>query len=216
MTPALVTLNVSVEQIERDLKAGRSVEEIAQDWSEPRANVYAVKRAMDASSGAPTPAPTPPLHVARPAPVPADADAGLTAMVLEASRSKSARTRALGAKLDKLVEDLQARLSAERADAAEQEAKRAERQAAADEVKRLEAALREARAKLGRNAVPASPSRSKEGAAGGATARPAYDGGPPPSVIRAWARDNAVDCPRVGTLPGRVINAYRSAAGDAG
>jgi hypothetical protein len=56
MTTTLTTLNISVEQIESDLRRGRTVQEIAQDWSEPAANVLAVKRAMDARTNAPAPA----------------------------------------------------------------------------------------------------------------------------------------------------------------
>jgi hypothetical protein len=115
----LVTMNVSVAQIEQDLRAGKSIEEIAQDWSEPRANVYAVKRAMDAAAAAPTVAVLPsraPAVAPRP-----DADGGgrLVDLVADAAKSKNARTRNLGAKLDLLVEELDTRLRAEQADAAE-------------------------------------------------------------------------------------------------
>lgn len=194
----LVTLNATVAQIEADLRAGKSIEQISQDWSEPRANVFAIKRAMDAAESRPPAAVT---TLPRPAPVPASADAGLLAMVAEGSKSKSARTRALAAKLDKLVEEISERLAAERRDEAEREKKRQEQAAARAEVERLEAALREARAKLGRNAAPGAPSRSKPGATGGPVTKPAYDGGPPP-----------IGYPRVGASQRRRLSARRLVA----
>src|SRR4051794_22711474 len=109
MTQQLVTMNVSVEQIEKDLRSGKSIEEIAQDWSEPRANVYAVKRAMDAAAASPRPAPVTPLPS-----VPRRPEPAVTVtldLVEQGSKSRSARTRALAAKLDTLVEELSARLA---------------------------------------------------------------------------------------------------------
>lgn len=213
----LVTMNVSVEQIERDLRAGKSVGEIAQDWSEPPANVYAVQRAMDAAAAGPPPVPparaASAVHNPPPARVPPTSDAGVTALVVQASQSKHARTRNLGAKLDLLVEELCGRLDAEHAEAAQQEAKRKERAAAAAEVARLEEQLRAARAKLGGRAT-APVNRSKTGSAGGKSTRPVYEGGPTTAEIRTWAASAGVDHPTHGTLPKRVIDAYRAAHGD--
>jgi hypothetical protein len=58
------------------------------------------------------------------------------------------------------------------------------------EVDRLEQFLREARAKAGLGAGKTNPNAK---------------------AVRAWARDNGVDCPRRGVLPARVVDAWRAA-----
>jgi hypothetical protein len=58
------------------------------------------------------------------------------------------------------------------------------------EVDRLEQLLREARAKAGLGAGKTNPNAK---------------------AVRAWARDNGVDCPRRGVLPARVVDAWRAA-----
>lgn len=167
MAATLTTLNVSVEQIEADLRAGKTVADIAQDWSEPPANVYAVQRAMQArgdGNGRGTASPRPPAaapvvagaraltSVPHP-PTPPAADAGqsgpaVDALVNAAARSSSKRTQALGVKLADLAAVVRQRLADEREQAERAEKERAEREAAAAEVQRLEAQLAEARAKL--------------------------------------------------------------------
>lgn len=204
----MVTMNVSVAQIEQDLRAGKSVEEISQEWSEPRANVYAVKRAMDAAMVTPAPVPPP-----RPAIAPAAVAMVLT-LVSEASQSKRARTRTLAAKLDKLVEELQELLTAEKAEADELARKRREREEAAAEVARLEEQLRAARAKLAGKPARTSSTKTADNPSGRQSARPVYEGGPTTAVVRAWARSAGVDHPTHGTLPKRVIEAYRAAVSD--
>jgi hypothetical protein len=184
MTTTLTTLNISVEQIESDLRRGRTVQEIAQDWSEPAANVLAVKRAMDARTNAPAPAAgtsAPVVAPVRQVPAPTAAATSSTllghrvdesaitvdAIVAAAARSTSKRTQVLGVKLADLAKVVRERLADERKSAEAAEAKRAEQERAAAEVKRLEAALREARAKLrgpkrqgGVRAMPSRPEKS--------------------------------------------------------
>lgn len=163
MAATLTTLNVSVAQIESDLRAGKTVAEISQDWSEPPANVYAVQRAMQArgdSNGHAAASPKPPVappvaagarpaaNVSPSAPAVAPVALSVDALVAAAARSTSKRTQALGVKLHDLAAVVRQRLADERATAEREAKERAEREAAAAEVARLEAQLREARAKL--------------------------------------------------------------------
>lgn len=159
----LTTLNTSVEQIESDLRHGRTVDEIVSDWQEPKTNVIAVLRAMQARgermAAAPSKQPAAPVAGARaltsvphPPTTPA-ADAGqsglaVDALVNAAARSTSKRTQALGVKLADLATAVRTRLAEEREQAERAEKERADREAAAAEVERLETQLREARAKL--------------------------------------------------------------------
>lgn len=162
---AITTLNISVEQIESDLRRGRTVQEIVQDWSEPLSNVLAVKRAMEARgdrSHAPIKPPAPVTPVAGAGARPAasaspdgpaaraavDSSPSVDALVAAAARSTSKRTQALGVRLADVAKVVRERLAAERAAAEEAEATRREQEQARAEVERLEAQLREARAKL--------------------------------------------------------------------
>lgn len=104
-----------------------------------------------------------------PAPAPAKpAPPSLDALVNAAARSTSKRTQALGVKVSDLATVLRQRLTDEREAAEVAERQNRERAAASAEVARLEAALREAKAKVGGKAKrPSSPNRA---AAGRATA----------------------------------------------
>lgn len=209
------TLNVSVDQIRSDLRGGKTVDQIAAEWSEPVANVRAVLTQMQREAGRSSS--TTPERPLRPVPTVAQPPAldletvRLIDLVTEASQSTSSQTRKLGARLDTLAETVAERLSDERATAAERAAAEGQRAEALAEVQRLEDQLREARARLGGARAPASPSRSKAGAAGGVSTTAAYDGGPPSSVIRAWAREQAIEVPAKGTLPKAVVDRYREA-----
>lgn len=161
MTATLPTLNATVEQIEHDLRAGKSVDDVCTEWQEPRSNVIGVLRAMQARGDKPeSRQPAPPVAGARaltsvpqrptpPTGVSGQQGLAVDALVNAAARSASKRTQALGVKLADLVADIRKRLVAEREAAERAEAERAEREAAAREVKRLEDALREARARAG-------------------------------------------------------------------
>lgn len=150
---AVTTLNVSVEQIESDLQRGQTVQQIAQDWSEPVSNVLAVKRAMEANGHSASRTPGAPVPGARPAasvsPMgTAPAALSVDALVAAAARSTSKRTQALAVRLADLAKVVRDRLREEREAAEKAEAQKAEREAARAEVERLEAQLRAARAKL--------------------------------------------------------------------
>jgi hypothetical protein len=124
------------------------------------------------------------------APVPGDL---LTALIERGKNAKRAGTRTKAARLETLVRDLEAALDAEAEQARKAAAAKAEREKAAAEVKKLQEQLRAARAKLGK------------------TPKPATTAGADPKTVRAWARENGVDCPTSGRLPGNVIDAYQAA-----
>lgn len=150
---ALMTLNVSPEQIETELRAGRSVDDIATEWQEPRSNVLGVLRAMQAKGETIAGATVPSRPVVPPRPSPVDPvdprTIAVDALVNAAARSASKRTQALGVRLSDLSKVLRTRLADEREQAEATEAERREREAAAAEVARLEALLAAARVKAG-------------------------------------------------------------------
>lgn len=218
----VATLNVSVDQIRSDLRAGKTVDEIAAEWQEPRANVLGVliELRREATSPAPAPAPAQPAAARPLQPVPAQeappaavdvATVRVVDLVGEASRSSRPALRRLGEKLDKLAEDLAEQLTAARVADQEREAKERERLSAIAEVQRLEAALKAARGKLGGGKRRTSSTKTADNPQGGKSSRPAYPGGPTSSEIRKWAKSAGVDAPGKGTLPTRVIDAYREA-----
>lgn len=120
-----------------------------------------------------------------------------TAKNHESKRIQAAATRADDAiaKLRQLiVEDEQKNHEKRKAAAAKARAKA--------EVERLEAELAAARAKL-RGSAPAKPKTPASPTPAGVL--------PTSAEIRAWARDNDVDCPPVGQVPARVREAYDDA-----
>lgn len=235
MTAPLITLNATVAEIEDALLAGKSVKDVARDLAEPPNNVYGVYRdlvrrgeindqnvtvtkrpdltvARQQTTGvgsASRPVPAPPALAP---PVNGSAEPTIDALVNAAARSTSKRTQALGVKLAALATVVRDRLRDERA-AAEAKAREAEvRDAAAAEVAALEAKLAEARAKLkgsGSTSRRGSKTKTTDNPAGQKSPRPAYEGGPPSSVIRAWAKANNYEISDRGQLPPGVIEDYR-------
>lgn len=176
MTTAIQTLNATVAQIEDALASGQTVEAVARDLQEPRNNVIAVWRAMQArgetkTPGTPVPGPRPLTSVQTGPTVRSDA-LSVDSLVSAAARSTSKRTQALGVKLADLATVIRQRLTEERQAAEKAEREKAEREAAAAEVERLEAALREAKAKArpARRGGSGSVSRPENAAGGHATA----------------------------------------------
>lgn len=130
-----------------------------------------------------------------------------TATLLERGRTSTRKTtQALAARITGQLERLarvlddEARLDAERA------AKKAAKQEALAEVRRLEKQLAAARARA-RNVSASTPRGSTSPYTGSAAQRADV----PSKVIRAWAAQNNIDCPKVGRIPARIVDAYLAA-----
>lgn len=141
-----------------------------------------------------------PQPAAPPSPAAGESPDTVAALVDEglAHSTKKIRTAAQRAKaaIDKLHELVEA----DRVKEAERRRQAEERAAAEAEVKELEKQLAEARAKL-RPARTSSTPVASTAAADGPTA----------AEVRAWARENDVDCPATGMVPRRVREAYDEA-----
>lgn len=167
-----------------------------------------------------TPTETAPTSTA--APAPAQLDGSTAALLARAAKSTKARTRTLAQRIAADLTDLQTRVNDEAAEARARAAaaatkarEQAERKAAEAkarrEVARLEAELKAARAAL-RSGRPAT--------AGVRRRKPvqvnaAFDAGVSAKTVRTWATQNGVECPAVGKVPGRVVDAYLAAGGQA-
>lgn len=183
--------------------------------------------------GTPRPATVSPIRQpgAKPTPPPAPAadaaptvtsDGSVGQLLDRAAQSTKARTRSLGDRITRDLDDLRQRLDTEDKAAEEERMREAERQAAIDEVRAAEQALEKARAKLrkyknhpGGNG-PAAVARSTTPTAQAARSRAGtatngkhdYDA----KEVRAWAKANGVDCPARGRfLPQHVVDAWREA-----
>lgn len=193
MTATLVT---EVE-IERMLRAGRAPREVADELIEPLNNVIRVWNRIRKENGigqgaalAPTPMPARPVAVS---------DALANGKPAFAPHELVARGLTSGEKrIERAAARAQAALDALRDLLDEHEAQAAARA----EVAKLEKRLAEARAKL-----RGGGSKSKQAKASVAT----LDS----KVVRAWARNNNVECPDVGRVPRRVVEAYWKATGGA-
>lgn len=142
-----------------------------------------------AGSGTPTFTPTPTVPLAT-------AD-----LLARAEKSPKARTRNLGKRINDQLATLR-----ELVDADDEARQAKQREAAAKakaraEVKRLEAELAAAKARLnGKPAPTATPA-----------AKPATTAGDhDPKIVRAWARDNRIPCPEKGRVPRAVVDAWRT------
>ncbi|PSK96680.1 Lsr2 protein [Haloactinopolyspora alba] len=140
-------------------------------------------------------------------------------LIAQARESGKARTRNLGARIEGLVDDLRRRLDSEEEEARQAAEREAERTAALEEVRRLEEQLEAARKKArkfknapggnGRAAVTRSPSAESR-TPGGKAAQAALDYNA--AEVRAWARENGIECPTRGRfLPRGVVDAWREA-----
>lgn len=170
------------------------------------------------------PIPATPVAPAPVAPNPAPAGRpfdATAALLLRGKESSRGRTRALSEKISTLLADLRDRLDAEAAADRAAKAAEAERLAAIEEVRKLEAELTTARQKLRRfknhrggngsaHVVPVTDAVASTRAAGGkATSR---DLGYDARTIRVWARENNIPCPARGRyLPAAVVQAWREA-----
>lgn len=131
-----------------------------------------------------------PAPAARPAPPPAEPAGGsIGQLLLRSADIPEKRIQTARARADKAITALRA-LVAEYESA----------EAARAEVARLQRELAAAKAKLRPAATP------KAGSGGGLTREQSR-------AIRAWARAVGVDCPAVGCVPRRVVEAYDAAQG---
>lgn len=128
----------------------------------------------------------------------------LNDLLAKAGTSPHARTRALGEKVRALVDDLAARVAAE---VAEQQV-----EAEIAELEKQLASRRDRLRQLRRPAAGGPTAESAESTAPAGTA-PAAAAVVDPKAVRAWARDNDVDCPAMGRVPQRVIDAWLAATG---
>lgn len=138
----------------------------------------------------PTPAPVSP---ARPTPV-------LRDVIAEGKAHSSVKVQRAAVKAEVALATLVGLLDATRA---EEAAKRAAEKAKAEaraEVERLEQQLADAKAKLRGPARVAAVAVVAPNQAGASA-----------KEIRAWAEDAGVDCPTVGKVPARVVDAYLAA-----
>lgn len=138
-----------------------------------------------------TAAPTPPVQ---PAAGPADA---AQALIATGRKSTRAATRALADKAAKALDRLAKEVHAE-----EQRKKEAARRAAEEAKVRSEVALLEA--ELAAKKALLGHSRAAKGSAATRT-------GTDPKAVRAWAKTTGIECPPVGRVPNRVVDAYRAA-----
>lgn len=115
----------------------------------------------------------------------------LAAVLAEAEQSSRARTRNRAQKVREMVEDLRTVVATEREDDKRRESAR-------KEVERLEKALREAKAKMRGGSVTLDVDSSVSAA-----------------ELRAWAKDNGIDCPPMGRVPNVVREQYEAAQDEA-
>lgn len=139
---------------------------------------------------APAPGPAVPVQATTP---PTAAPDDLEALIEAGKNARRAGTRTKATRLERLATELRTALDTEAEQARKAAAVKAEREKAAAEVKKLQEQLRAAKAKLGK------------------TPKPTITTGLDPKQVRAWARENGVDCPTRGRLPGNVIDAYQAA-----
>lgn len=159
--------------------------------------------------GSPRPAPQsitrPPgtLSAATPAPEPAASAPivvstnGAPDLITLGKKSTRARTRTLAERAEKALAVLAKELDTEIARNREAARRAAEEAKVRADVARLEAELAAKKALL-------SKSRAAKGSA-------ATRAGTDPKAVRAWARDAGVECPPVGRVPNRVVDAYLAA-----
>lgn len=159
MTATIPTLNASVPQIEAALRAGKTVQQVADEMAEPPNNVYGVLKAVrgrgeDPTSTGPTtatpraplrPVPVPPAPVT---PVAGAAEPSVDTLIAAAARSQSKRTQALAVKLTDLATVVRDRLRTERETAERTAREKEERERAQAEFDELQARLAELRPKL--------------------------------------------------------------------
>ncbi|MFG3418725.1 histone-like nucleoid-structuring protein Lsr2 [Micromonospora sp. NPDC048063] len=174
---------------------------------ERRASLVAAAQGKPGVPGVPRVTTVPPPGTLRPpAPAPgppamARATDVLADLLAAAQVSPHQRTRSLGAKVAALAEDLRTRLTEERREAAAAEAAARARAEAERQVKELEARLAKARAAL----LAAGGKPARAAAAGKTTSEI------PAKVVRAWARENDIEVPPLGRIPGPVMDAYLAA-----
>lgn len=118
-------------------------------------------------------------------------------LIVAASKSPKAVTRNLGTRVAALLGDLSGRLEAEAAEDAAAEEMALQQAQRQKEIDRLEAKLRQLK-------QAQKTSRSTRSAACSQDEVPA-------AVVRAWARENGVDCPNTGRVPRTVQQAYDQA-----
>ncbi|MGW3025833.1 Lsr2 family DNA-binding protein [Streptomyces sp. NPDC001221] len=107
------------------------------------------------------------------------------------------------AHLDPEIQDQAARARAALVGLRQRYAADQELTAITTEAERLEKRLAELRARKD-ELVPAKPKARKRAASDHE-----------PAVVRAWARENGVDCPAMGRVPKAVVDAWRQATGNA-
>ncbi|PWJ23303.1 Lsr2 protein [Branchiibius hedensis] len=113
-------------------------------------------------------------------------------LIVVASNSPKARTRALGVKVAALIGDLSQRLAAEERERVAQAAEKAANAKRLQRIEELEAELKKLRAKT----------RSTK------TAPPL---GAPAAKVREWASQQGIGCPAYGKIPNTVRDAYDAA-----
>lgn len=166
---------------------------------------------------------------ARPASEPVTAAASLTkpdeirVLLNTAKAHPSKRIQSAANKVFDSLDKLTAMLREDQEKNAARRKAEAEKAAAKAEVARLEQQLRDARAKLrgGRAttkpAKPAGTGRPKGTAPTGLVTTADLEAfGVTSKDVRAWAHENDVECPSVGRLPSRVLDAWKAAHPKAG
>jgi hypothetical protein len=143
-------------------------------------------------------APTPRPLTAVPGPAPDE----VRAVIARGLKSERPRIRRFAEKARDAVDALTGALRADEEQRRQDAARAAEQAKARSEVERLERELAAAKALL----------RGDRSAAGGATTPPATDvHGVQSKVVRAWAAENGVTCPKAGRVPRAVVEQYVTA-----
>lgn len=214
----------SADRVKGLLEAGHTVEQVATATGWPRQRIVALingwkgwlhhhGRDVAYQPGsrpvrqAAAPTPTAPATAQPPAPkpaAPASASLSVATTAELITRAAGMDDKAVQRELTRVTEALaRLRTAVAGVDARAEEDRK--RQAAVEEIERLEAELADARARAkelgGKRTTKPSPAAAATG--------------PTPKQVRAWAAENGVECNSHGRVPQGVVDQYLAANGDA-